>query len=549
MKICLHHWLMAQAERRPEAPALVFRDQTASYAELEARSNRLARALQGVGCVPGDRVGLLLPKSIDAIAAMFAALKADCIYVPLDTASPAARIEKILTVCECRCVLAEQSSAALLGELTAAKTWDAVTSIGWMDHGVELSSGIQGSFSSEDVEGMPSSPVASADDSSAPAHILFTSGSTGVPKGVVITHDNVARFVSWALEYFGIGPDDRVSCHPPLHFDLSTFDIYGTIAAGAQLHLLPPEVSILPHRLAGFIRDARLTQWFSVPAVLQHMRRFDAVREQDFPALRRLLWCGEKLATPTLRYWMQRLPHASFTNLYGPTETTIASSYYRVPGCPLGDEEEIPIGRAAGGEALLVLDSELKRVPPNETGDLYIAGAGLSPGYWRDPARTREVFLPNPDPSAPGDRIYRTGDLARLGGDGMIYLRGRRDSQIKSRGHRIELGEVEAVLQAIPGVEEAAAVAIDSEEIDGKSICCAYVLASACGLSSADLKRQLGITLPRYMIPVRWMALESMPRNANGKTDRPLLKQWFQREADHGLADFTASASNTAAAT
>ncbi|HTQ55172.1 MAG TPA: amino acid adenylation domain-containing protein [Bryobacteraceae bacterium] len=530
----LQDWLALQAGRRPDAPAVIFRGRTASYGRIEQSSNRLARALRTAGCRAGDRVGLLLPKSTDAIVAMFAALKADCIYVPLDTASPAARLERILQHCECRCVLAEESSAALLDRLVRSPRWTPAR-IGWMDDGPALSGPRMGCFSRRDLDGLPDAPVSSSNDAAAPAHILFTSGSTGTPKGVVITHANVMQFVSWALRYFGTGPEDRISGHPPLYFDLSTFDIFGTVAAGAQLHLLPPETSILPHRLAAFIRDAQLTQWFSVPSVLQHLRSSDAVRENDFPALRRVLWCGEKLATPTLRYWMQRLPHVTFTNLYGPTEATIASSFYRVPVCPLSDDAEIPIGAPCDGESLLVLDESLHPVRRGQIGDLYIAGAGLSPGYWRDPARTAEVFLANPHSSMRAPRIYRTGDLARLGEDGMIYLLGRLDSQIKSRGYRIELGEVETAIQAVPGVEDAAVVAIESGDLEGKSICCAYVPSAAVDLPVAALKQEAARVLPRYMIPVSWMAVAAMPRNANGKTDRPLLRQWFRSRAEGGL--------------
>ena len=529
MNIRLQDWLAIQADRRPQAPALVFRDSICSYGELEQRSNRLARALQSAGCRRGDRVGLLLPKSVEAIVAIFAALKADCIYVPLDTASPAARLERILQLCECQCVLAESSTAALLNELVRSPAWASNTRIGWTDRGT-ASPGIASAFSARDVDAFPAGPLDSVNDPSAPAHILFTSGSTGMPKGVVITHANVTQFVNWALSYFKTTPDDRISGHPPLHFDLSTFDIFGTIAAGAELHLLPPEISILPHRLADFMRSSQLTQWFSVPSVLQHMRAFDAVRENDFPALRRLLWCGEKLATPTLRYWMQRLPHVTFTNLYGPTETTIASSYYRVPACPPADDTEIPIGAPCDGESLLVLDEQLKPTRPAQIGDLYITGAGLSPGYWRDPLRTAQAFLESPA----GMRMYRTGDLARCGVDGMIYLLGRVDSQIKSRGHRIELGEVETAVHAIPGVREAAVVAIETGGLEGKSICCAYVPATETGLSAVALRAELARTLPRYMIPAHWMALEVMPRNRNGKTDRPLLAQWFANQRSGG---------------
>jgi acyl-coenzyme A synthetase/AMP-(fatty) acid ligase len=222
---------------------------------------------------------------------------------------------------------------------------------------------------------------------------------------------------------------------------------------------------------------------------------------------------------------MQRLPHAEFVNLYGPTEATIASSFYRVPKCPENETAEIPIGSPCAGEELLVLDENRQPVTPNETGDLYIGGVGLSPGYWKDPEKTAQVFVKGPN----GDRIYKTGDLAKIGEDDAIYLLGRSDSQIKSRGYRIELGEIETAVHATPGVQEAAVVAVESG-FEGAAICCAYVPAEGSQLTAISLKEQLGKVLPKYMLPACWMQLERMPRNGNGKADRPLLKEQFRNQ-------------------
>jgi amino acid adenylation domain-containing protein len=373
----------------------------------------------------------------------------------------------------------------------------------------------------------PSAPLAYRNSSVDAAHILFTSGSTGTPKGVVIAHRNVIRFVEWARRYFGLGPADRVSGHPPLHFDLSTFDVFGTFASGAQLHLVPPEINLLPKALAEFIRGAELTQWFSVPSLLSYMAKFDAVQFNDFPSLRRLLWCGEVFPTPALRYWMARLPHVTFTNLYGPTETTIASSYYTVPRCPEDDGTAIPIGTPCDGEQLLVLNEALQPVPPGEVGDLYIGGVGLSPGYWRDPEKTRAAFVPNPFSADPADRVYRTGDLARIGDDGLVYFLGRADSQITSRGYRIELGEIEAALNAMSELQECAVVAISTDGFEGTVICCAYAPRAGVSVTHAGIRKELAKVLPAPMLPSRWMALERLPRNANGKFDRRWLQEAF----------------------
>jgi amino acid adenylation domain-containing protein len=526
----LHDSLTAQAEHRPDATAVVWRDQATSYGELEQASNRLARALVAIGCRRGDRVGLLLPKSTQALVAMFATLKADCIYVPIDTTSPAARIERILRLCECRCVLAEPSTTALLQDLIASQGLPESAQIGWLDRDVTRPSDVKTQFSWDHAGSLSDAPLDSRSDLSDPAHILFTSGSTGIPKGVVITHSSVTHFVKWAIPYLGMRATDRISCHPPLHFDLSTFDIYGTVAAGAQLHLLSPEISLLPHRLAEFIRESRLTQWLSVPSALVPLATFGVVERDDFPELERLLWCGENFPVRALIRWMQCLPHVAFVNLYGPTETTIASSYYRVCQCPANERTEIPIGQACDGERLLVLNDQLGPVAAGEIGDLYIGGVGLSPGYWRDPEKSRDVFIENPHGIHSSDRIYKTGDLARIGDDGMIYLVGRSDSQIKSRGHRIELGEIEAALHATPGVQNAAVVALDTG-MDDRVICCAYVPFPGADLPPTVLKQQLAKVLPRYMIPARWMKLKRMPLNGSEKTDRTLLKEHFRTEA------------------
>ena len=531
MTSLLQQWVMQQAERRPEATALMMGGDRLTYGQLDALSNQLARTLRAAGCERGDRVCFLLPKSPLAIVTMLGILKADCSYIPVDPSSPAPRAAKIVQSGAPRVILAGSRTAQLLDELLADASLRVATAVGWLEGGHAGADGehVSPAFSLEDVRRAPSGPVTCRNMSADAAHILFTSGSTGTPKGVVITHESVIHFVEWARRYFGIGPTDRLSGHPPLHFDLSTFDVFGTFAAGAQLHLVPPDLNLLPTALAQFIRAAELTQWFSVPSLLSYLAKFDVVKVNDFPTLRRLLWCGEVFPTPALRYWMTRLPHVTFTNLYGPTETTIASSYYTVPRCPEDDRAAIPIGSPCAGEELLVLNERLKRVPPGEVGDLYIRGVGLSPGYWRDPEKTRAAFLPSPFASAPAVRIYRTGDLARIGDDGLVYFLGRADSQIKSRGYRIELGEIETALSALTCLRECAVVAVSTDDFAGTAICCAYVPSPGVAVTPGELRNALGKVLPAGMLPSRWMAFDRLPRNANGKVDRRQLQEAFAK--------------------
>ena len=521
----LQEGVAAQARARPSATAIVFGRERLAYGALEQESNRLAHLLRETGCRRGDRVGLLMPKTPGAIVAMLGVLKADAIYVPMDPASPAARHARLLEVSDCHCILAAGRVGENIRSALAYATLARRPMIGWLDDGPPPD--IEADFGARDLAAQPATTPAYANSGDDVAHILFTSGSTGLPKGVMITHASVLHFLRWARGYFGAAHTDRISQHPPLHFDLSTFDVYGTLSAGAELHLVPPELNLLPPRLAQFMRDAALTQWFSVPSALNLMAKFDAVRQGDFPSLRRVLWCGEALPTPTLMYWMRRLPHVRFTNLYGPTETTIASSYYTVPSCPTDERQPIPIGEACAAEELLILDGQLRPAPAGEIGDLYIRGVGLSPGYWRDQEKTRSVFLPCPGGSSPRDRIYKTGDLARRGADGFVYFVGRADTQIKSRGYRIELGEIESALHSLPALQESAVVAIPSEGFEGSLICCAYVPATGHDATASALRKSLSALVPGYMLPARWMRLELLPKNDNGKIDRPRLRNAF----------------------
>jgi amino acid adenylation domain-containing protein len=526
--LLLQDYAARRAESDPSDVALVMAHERITYGELEADSNRLARFLRDRGCRPGDRICLFTPKSPAAIVAMHAVLKAGAAYVPIDPASPAPRIAKIMDAADPRLVLAAPAAAPVLDELVAAGGLR--VQVGSLEVRPVTGKHFAGVFARSDWNAPPSVPLEPTGDGDSMAHILFTSGSTGVPKGVVITHANVIAFVEWAISYFGTRASDRLSGHPPLHFDLSTFDIYGALAAGAELHLVPPSLGVDPHRLAALIRESEMTQWFSVPSVLTYMAKFDAVAQNDFPALERLLWCGEVLPTPVLVHWMKRLPHVRFTNLYGPTEATIASSYHTVAACPADLAQPIPIGIGCEGEELLVLDEERRVMPSGEVGEICISGVGLSPGYWRDAEKTSAAFVPDPRPGHEAGRVYRTGDLGRLREDGLVEFLGRVDSQIKSRGYRIELGEIEAALNEIADVRECAVVGVDTGGFEGTAICCAYAPLGGRSVEHTYLRRELSQVLPAYMLPGHWRECEALPKNVNGKIDRRAIREHFRAD-------------------
>jgi len=527
----LHEFVTRAARTRPHARAVIGEDRTLTYGEIETYSNRLASVLRAHGCESGDRVGILMPKSALAVASFIGVLKAGCAYVPLDPQGANVRTAEMLRQCEPRVLLAAGCDAAVVEDLASRNALGA-TIVGWLGDG-RAPTGT--AFTRADVDAAPDeAPTASVSPHDL-AYILFTSGTTGKPKGVPITHASVHAFIEWAVSYFELGPEDRLSGHTALTFDLSTFDIYATLAAGAELHHIPKRALLIPHEVAALIEERRLTLWFSVPSQLAYVARFDALKGRDLSSLRHVAWCGDVLTPPVLMHWKERLPGVAFTNLYGPTEATVASSYYRVPDDYTEAEGSIPIGFACPGESLLVLDENLQPTKDGEIGDIYIGGVGLSPGYWRDPDRTRLAFLTEPafpngngKPHANGNakahRIYKTGDRGRRRADGAVIFLGRADFQIKTGGYRVEPAEVEHAISKLREIAACAVVPVTVGDFSGRAIGCAYVPKNGTPIRTGELKKLLADDLPSYMVPTRWLVLSELPTDGRGKIDRPRLQ-------------------------
>ena len=523
----LHDPILDSVERSPDATAVVMGGERLTYAELDRLADRLAGSLLERGCGAGERVCLLAPKSPATVAAMIATLRIGCAYVPVDVAGPVARSTQVVAATQAAAAFVLGDGAALAELLVAQGVITSDLPV------VDLSEGAPTGDAGGSIRPAPQTKA------SDPAHILFTSGSTGRPKGIVVTHASARAYIDWAIAHFHIRPGDRCSGHPPLHFDLSTFDVYATLAAGGELHLVPPQI-VLPRQLVDYILDSELDQLFCVPSAMSYLSAFGAVPADGFPSLRRILWCGEVLPTPVLIEWMSRHPSARFTNLYGPTEATIASSHYDVEVAPTDPGQAVPIGTACVGEELLVLDDDGSPADDGDVGELCIGGIGLSPGYWRDPDTTAKAFISDPRAGGAdgadgagraGGRIYRTGDLARRSPDGLFHFIGRRDSQIKHRGYRIELGEVEVAVVALPAVSECAVVAVPTDGFEGTVICCAVVLRAAdVDGATAHLRAELTTRLPAYMLPTRWRLMDVLPKNVNGKIDRRELRERFEAE-------------------
>jgi amino acid adenylation domain-containing protein len=504
--------LARSARERPEHPAVEDGRQTLTYRELEGRARRVAAALIGAGVRPGDRVGLLLPKSADAVAGLYGVLYAGAAYVPLDVGVPPARVAYMIRNCGMKVLLSDPRQAARLGDLGADSPLQRVLLLGDGAAAAEGRVPQQPVFWTDPGAAAGPVPVAAHDL----AYILYTSGSTGEPKGVMISHRNALAFVEWAHDACGVRPDDRLSSHAPFHFDLSVFDLFAACLAGGTVALVPGSVVLFPTRLAEWIEQQRISVWYSVPSALVQLMDSGRADRFAFASLRKVLFAGEVFATKYLRAWMQRLPGAEFYNLYGPTETNVCT-YYAVPAPPATDAP-IPIGRSAS-EAELWLRDEDGRVltEPGQVGELWVGGPTVALGYWGDEAKTRQHFVQ--DPALSASRLYRTGDLACWDGHGDLLFRGRRDHMIKSRGYRIELGEVEAALNSHPDLEEVVAVPVPHPEWGNAIVACVVAKAGASP-EEGTLKSHVADRLPRYMVPAQVHILPQLPHTSTGKIDR-----------------------------
>jgi amino acid adenylation domain-containing protein len=351
------------------------------------------------------------------------------------------------------------------------------------------------------------------------AYVIYTSGSTGTPKGVMISHANALAFVNWAAAEFAVSAGDRLSSHAPLHFDLSIFDLYAAMKAGASVSLVPDGTSTFPVRLAEWIVKNEISIWYSVPSILTLLLLKGGIERADLARLRLVLFAGEVFPTKYLRELLRALPRAAFANLYGPTETNVVT-WYPVPPLDGAGDEPIPIGRACANSEIFLVDDEGRLVEePGVPGELYARGPTIAQGYWGDPEKTARTFVANPFQPNFTERVYRTGDIVARDPGGELRLLGRRDRMVKSRGYRIELDEIETVLYAHPEVKEAAVVAIP-DELAGNVIR-AFVAPET--LAVAALREHCLGRLPRYMVPESFEVRAELPKTSTGKVDRPTL--------------------------
>ncbi|GIX28259.1 MAG: hypothetical protein KatS3mg123_2140 [Burkholderiales bacterium] len=514
----LHDAFIRAAERYPERIAAVEPGAgEITYRELAALSDRVRDRLRTLGVQPGDRVGIYLRKSIDAVAAIYGILKAGAAYVPVDPGAPPSRNAYILHDCAVRAVVLErrfqEKLEAELAQLGAAPSSFVLEGAGG---GAALARALEQADAAN-----PAPPTTTAMPGPGDlAYILYTSGSTGKPKGVMLSHENGVSFVDWCSEVFKPRATDRFSSHAPFHFDLSILDIHVALKHGAALVLVAEDAGKDPLRLAPLIAEQRVSVWYSAPSILSLLAQYGSLSSHDYSALRLVLFAGEVFPVKHLRTLTRWWPHPRYFNLYGPTETNVCT-FYEVP-LPIPEERTapFPIGRVCSHLRGKVVDGEGREVQQGEEGELCISGRGVMQGYWALPERTAVAFLTDEN----GVRWYKTGDIVAKRDDGNYVYLGRRDRMVKRRGYRVELGEIEAGLYRHPLVKEAAVVALPDEEA-GVKIKAFLSCRESKRPSLIELKRFCSEVLPAYMIPDHFVWCEALPKTSTDKVDYQRLKE------------------------
>ncbi|MFE9835313.1 amino acid adenylation domain-containing protein [Streptomyces sp. NPDC005551] len=523
----------AQAARVPGRTAVSCEGETLSYAQLNAEANRLARLLVERGAGPGRVVALALPRGLRLVPALLAVLKTGAAYLPLDTGHPAERLRLVMEDVGPAVLVTDAAHAA---QLPASETPSVV--LGEPDVDRELAA-----HRPEDLTDAERTGATGPTDT---AYIIHTSGSTGRPKGVPVPHANVVRLFEAASEHFAFGEDDVWTLFHSYAFDFSVWEIWGPLLHGGRLVVVPYAVSRSPRDFLRLLHDEGVTVLNQTPSAFEQLMQADAEAAPDGPrpsagALRYVIFGGEALRAGRLRPWAGRhgLDAPALVNMYGITETTVHVTQHRVTRADLDDPHGASvIGRPLADLRVHVLDPARRPVPPGVTGEMYVSGPGVAPGYLNRPELTEERFVPDPF-GLPGSRMYRTGDLALRRGDGTLEYLGRADQQIKIRGFRIEPAEIEAVLTGHPSVARAAVVARDtdtgsgsgsgsgSESTDGGGsgvqLVAYAVPAAGPRPAPAELRRHLAAHLPEHMVPAACVLVDDLPLTANGKLDARAL--------------------------
>lgn len=487
--------------RFPERVALVDRFRRVDYSAYQREADSIAYTLIEMELFK-QPVAVYMDKSVQTIVAFLGVAESGNFYTVIDTKMPAERIRKISETFVPRVILCDRKNLKSAAEISNGADIicyeDVVTNAVSSEQEKEIRQ-VESRIIDTDI-----------------LYVLFTSGSTGIPKGVIISHRSVIDYIEWAGETFEFDETTVFGNQAPLYFDNSVLDIYSTVRCGGCLHVIPQMCFSFPIRLLEYVRDNEINTVFWVPTVLSRVANMDLLDKCDINCLKNVLFAGEVMPAKQLNMWMNRLPEAVFANLYGPTEITVDCTFYIVDR-EISDDESVPIGYPCRNTDILILNEENKLADVNEKGELCVRGTSLALGYYGNPDRTKEVFVQNPLNNAYQELIYRTGDIVHINDRGEIIYDGRMDSQVKHTGHRIELGEIETAVSSIDGIEMNACLhRSDTDQL---------ILFYSGTVAEEEIRKRLADSLPEYMLPNICNKLAAMPLNANGKIDRKKLSE------------------------
>ncbi len=513
MSVLLHNAVDEAAERTPDAPAFRFLRDEISYGALAEKSAKLAAVLMQNGVRKGDRVGLYLNKSLETAISIFGVMKAGAAYVPLDPMAPPERTRAVMRECGMRALITHAPKAKDAGEILAAGVDGALTCIIGADH---AETGKAVSIAWDEINNAKTAPRPALLEGD-PAYIIFTSGSTGAPKGILHTHQSGLAYAKRAAALYDLRPGDRLSNHSPLHFDMSTFDYLSGSLVGATTVIISEQHAKMPASLSKLIETERLTHWYSVPFALTQLLEFGVLEKRDLSSLRWVMFGGEPFPAKHLSRLMTMLPAARFSNVYGPAEVN-QCTHHTVQASDLENGVSPPLGEVWDVAEGLIVGADDKPTSTGEAGELLIRSSTMMRGYWNRPDLNKNAFFEREVSAGIFDRFYRTGDLVRRDEGGVLHFLGRKDRQIKLRGFRIELDEIEAAFLSAPQVKEAAAVVIGGAE--DQEIAIALILRDGEVTGEADMLDLVRGKVPSYAMPKSVSIFSSFPRTTSDKIDR-----------------------------
>jgi D-alanine--poly(phosphoribitol) ligase subunit 1 len=496
----------------PDGKALLWAaNHYTSYAELDRCSNRIARWLLDRGVRKRNTVCICLDKCLITYATILACLKIGAPYFAIDPANPRSRTQTMLERCK--------PIVAFVGTSADREAFDCeIIAVEERTHHAAVLDGTSDAAIRLDWE----------IDGSDPAYVMFTSGSTGIPKGVTISQNNLVNFIHWSQNEFNTRTDDVFTNVNPIFFDNSVFDVYSSLFCGASLAPFDAAVMRSPQQIISRMDDLGCTVYFSVPSLLIYLQTLKLIRHDSFPSLRKIIFGGEGYSLPKLAELYHALGNRiGLYNVYGPTECTCICSVYRISDVDFVQLEGYPpLGRMIPNFSYRIMAEETREAAPGEAGELFLGGPCVGLGYFGNEEQSAKAFVQNPTHQRFSDRMYKTGDLVRYNADdGKIYFVGRADNQIKHQGYRIELGEIEHAMASLGGVEEAAVVYIP---LGGVNRIMA-VVASNEELDSTSLKKAVAAKIPKYMIPDKVVVTRVLPKNPNGKVDRKGIAAMLQQ--------------------